>query len=259
MATALLSTALGYAKRGWKIFPCQPRGKKPLTSNGFKAATSDTLQVSAWWRAGNFNIGLDCGGSGVMAIDVDGDAGEATLAALERKHGPLPPSVEAITGGGGRHVYFRAPKVAVKNSVGKLGNGLDIRSAGGYTILPPSTHATGAAYVWSVDSAHAFAECPDWLLDLATAVKTPVAGSAEIMPPATDWAEFIRVGAAEGCRNDRMTRLVGMLMTRHDVLTVEQIALAINAMSFRPPLPPDEVETIVDSIAQAESRKRTAL
>jgi Bifunctional DNA primase/polymerase, N-terminal/Primase C terminal 1 (PriCT-1) len=196
----------------------------------------------------------------VMVLDVDGDEGEATLATHERKLGALPATIESITGGGGRHVYFRAPKVAVRNSVGKLGAGLDIRAAGGYTILPPSLHATGKEYCWSVDSAGRFAECPEWLLDLATAGAAPRDDVGD-MPAegGTDWAEFIRTGVDKGRRNDSMTRLVGMLMTRFDPLTAEQLALAVNATSFRPPLSPSEVENICNSIASIEARKRTAL
>ena len=37
----LVESALQYAGRGWAVFPCQPRGKAPVTSNGFHAATTD--------------------------------------------------------------------------------------------------------------------------------------------------------------------------------------------------------------------------
>ena len=57
-----------------------------------------------------------------------------------------------ITGGGGEHYYYRAPKgAAIRNNVGKLGEGLDLRGVGGYVIAPPSLHISGHPYVWSVD------------------------------------------------------------------------------------------------------------
>jgi len=57
------------------------------------------------------------------------------LRELERANGVLPRTVEALTGGGGRHVYFSHPGGEIPCSAGKLGPGLDIRSDGGYRQL----------------------------------------------------------------------------------------------------------------------------
>jgi len=52
------------------------------------------------------NIGIVCGAvSGLVVIDVDGPDGEETLEALEADIGPLPETVEALTGKG-RHLYL---------------------------------------------------------------------------------------------------------------------------------------------------------
>jgi hypothetical protein len=45
---SLLNAALGYAATGWAVFPCTPRGKKPLTENGFKDGSTDPQIVKAW-------------------------------------------------------------------------------------------------------------------------------------------------------------------------------------------------------------------
>ncbi len=42
------AAAMLYAQAGWSIFPCT-QNKKPMTKNGFKAATSDLAQVRRWW------------------------------------------------------------------------------------------------------------------------------------------------------------------------------------------------------------------
>ena len=53
----------------------------------------------------------------------------------------------------------------VRGSAGKLGEGLDIRGAGGYVIVPPSVHETGRTYRWA-DPEQSIADAPSWLLDL---------------------------------------------------------------------------------------------
>jgi hypothetical protein len=46
-------------------------------------------------------LGKDAGG----LPSVDGEEGEVSLRRLAAEHGPLPATVEVITGGGGRHIY----------------------------------------------------------------------------------------------------------------------------------------------------------
>ena len=52
----------------------------------------------------------------------------------------------------------------VRNSVGKVAPGIDVRGDGGYVLVPPSVHPSGRQYAWSVDSAGEFALAPDWLI-----------------------------------------------------------------------------------------------
>jgi Bifunctional DNA primase/polymerase, N-terminal/AAA domain/Homeodomain-like domain len=165
----LVEHALALAKRGLKVFPLKPRDKVPLTEHGFKDATTDTAQIKAWWeRWPEANIGISTGeGSGFWTIDVDAnDGGEASLKRLTDAHGPLPPTVESITGEG-RHLHLRWVD-GIGCTTKRLGPGLDTRGNGGYVVAPPSVHPSGRRYVWSVDSAKEFAETPDWLVELLT-------------------------------------------------------------------------------------------
>src|SRR6185437_12879394 len=84
-------------------------------------------------------------------LDVDGEAGRTSLAALEANHGPLPTTRAVATGrrDGGEHRWFILPPgVTARCTAGALGAGLDTRASGGYTILPPSNHASGKASSW---------------------------------------------------------------------------------------------------------------
>jgi hypothetical protein len=148
--TGLVDYALHYAERGLYVFPVAPRGKNPLTEHGFKDATTDPAQIRAWWeRWPEANIGLDCGRSGVVVIDIDGAEGMASWQALVGRLGLAAQTKVAKTGGGGRHLYFQAPShLRIGNSAGKLGKGIDVRGDGGYVVMPPSQHPSGTRYEW---------------------------------------------------------------------------------------------------------------
>jgi Bifunctional DNA primase/polymerase, N-terminal len=180
----LLDAALDFAARGLAVFPCLPRAKDPAIARGFYSATTNPECIRRYWRRHDSNIGIRTGAaSGFWVLDVDGGHGEASLRALEAAHYPLPATREAITGGGGRHLYFRYSG-PVACSAGKVAPGLDVRGDGGYVVAPPSIHPNGRAYCWSVDSADELATAPDWLLTLTR--KRPVSISERAiacMPP----------------------------------------------------------------------------
>lgn len=158
---ALARTALWYAKRGLPVFPLQPAcpvpagtdwrhqcpihetacGKAPLTRNGFKDATTDPGQVTAWWRRNpRANIGTPTGLS-FDVIDVDGPEG------LHVFNLDLPPRLAHVTTprGGGHHLYV-AP--SGKGNRAKIWPGVDYRGIGGYVVLPPSVGGNGRRYKW---------------------------------------------------------------------------------------------------------------
>jgi hypothetical protein len=140
----MLRGALSCAARGVSVFACEPSGKRPLTKSGHWDATTDEGLLRRWWRRWpSANLAAPMGkGSGLLVLDVDPDrGGEAALAQFERSCGPAPRTARARIGGGGLHLYLRYPseaKVAVRNSAGYLGLGLDVRGEGGYVIVPPS-------------------------------------------------------------------------------------------------------------------------
>ena len=169
----MLEAALGYARRGWPVFPvwppaedggcachkgldCPSPAKHPMgdfVPGGVTNATTDPDVIRAWWsRRPRANIGMATGRrSGIVVVDVDLDKGGfETLAALIQQYEEWPTTPAVRTGGGGLHVFFRSPEdTEIRNDAGKkLGPGLDIRGKGGYVLLPPSTHATRRVYEW---------------------------------------------------------------------------------------------------------------
>src|SRR2546425_645780 len=122
--TGKLAAALQYAQRGWAVFPLVAGTKQPLTTNGFKAATTDPGQVRLWWTEyPDANIGVATGkASGITVLDVDvkpwqGKQGDKTLAALIDEHGAPPPTLKQTTWSGGTQYVF-AYAEGVRNSVG---------------------------------------------------------------------------------------------------------------------------------------------
>jgi putative DNA primase/helicase len=166
----ILGAALSYAAcDGIPVFPCSPETKKPFTADGFKNATLDqTLIEKMWRRWPTAMIGTPTGAaSGRWVLDLDcrdGRDGRATLAALEREHGALPPTLTTITPSGGEHRFFRwhdAHMIASRSDT--LGPGLDTRAAGGYVILPPSMRRDGETYRWD-PTCTKIADAPEWLV-----------------------------------------------------------------------------------------------
>ena len=113
LSSEILDAAVDYAKRGWAVFPCRPKGKEPLTKNGVKDASTDAKQIEQWWsRFPDANLAIATGPiSGVWVVDVDRDEakdidGETSLTDLEGQHGQLPDTIKSNTGRGGSHVFF---------------------------------------------------------------------------------------------------------------------------------------------------------
>ncbi|WP_428491743.1 bifunctional DNA primase/polymerase [Rhodopila sp.] len=240
--TILLDFALAYAKRGMRVFPV--KGKWPLIKGGCLAATTNQQKIKEWWSIWeNANIGIATGTvSGVWVLDVDGAEGMASLRSLQEKYGPLPNTVEVITGGGGKHLYFRCT-ASMGNRV-KFQSGLDTRADGGFIIAPPSTHPNGRLYIWGPNCANAIADAPQWLIDL---VLRP-ACRVELNPGGP---------VPEGSRNDTIARMAGRLLRQDmDGDFVLDLLLAFNESRCVPPLPNAEVKRTVESIARIEMARR---
>jgi hypothetical protein len=168
-----LDMALTYAKRGWPVFPCTIK-KKPCTSHGFYDATTEPAKIREWWQAHkDAAIGVPTGTKmGAWVLDVDLPDGPVTLAALEKKHGPLPTTAKQQTGSGGWQLFFKWPAdcLVKNNAKTKLGPGLDVRGEGGYVIMPPSFNEKGQ-YKWITKGV--LVDAPAWLLDLVIEQEKP--------------------------------------------------------------------------------------
>ncbi len=171
-AAATLAAARAYAALGWSVIPVEARGKRPgLPWLEFQKRRASPAEIDDWFtHRRDANVGVVTGAiSGIVVLDVDADhSGIASLQRLAIEYGPLPVTVEARTGGGGRHLYFAHPGVTIANRVG-LFPGIDVRGDGGCIVTPPSLHASGRHYTWAGGRGPnevAVAALPAWLRDV---------------------------------------------------------------------------------------------
>ena len=112
--------------------------------------------IDGWFqRWPGANVGIATGEiSGVVVLDLDfyHEGCRAACTALMKECGRPPVTRAARTGGGGRHEFFEHPGYPVRNSSGKLGDGIDVRGEGGYVVAAPSLHRSGNRYEWVDES-----------------------------------------------------------------------------------------------------------
>ena len=118
----ILSSSLAYAEARWSVVPIAPRSKQPLLAwLEFQQRRALPEEIRGWFqRWPGANLAVVTGAiSNIVVIDIDArHAGEAALQLLEDDAGPVPSTLEATTGGGGRHLYFAHPSRPVRNRAG---------------------------------------------------------------------------------------------------------------------------------------------
>ncbi len=141
--------AARFAAVGVPVFPCVSGQKRPLTSRGFHDATTDPLQVAAWWRRWPAaNLGMPTGAvSGVEVVDVDRKPAGSGFAGFGRARaaGLVPGWLALVrTTSGGMHAYFPTDPDRSQPSWQATRAHVDFRGEGGYVVIPPSTVQTGS-------------------------------------------------------------------------------------------------------------------
>jgi hypothetical protein len=244
--------ALAYLARGWSVIPIEPRGKRPVVPwLEYQRRLATPHEIEHWFqRWPDANVGVVTGAlSGLVVLDVDPRHGGAdSLARLEIDHAPLARTIEAATGGGGRHLYFAHPGGAVPNRIAIV-PGIDVRGDGGCVVAPPSLHASGGRYAWvpsrSPDEA-SLALLPRWLL--AAGREEGEARGHTL----AHWRRLVHHGVDEGARNATLASLAGHLLWHGvDPEVVVELLHAWNRARCRPPLSDDEVLRCVESIVHA--------
>jgi len=232
---SLKQAAIGYERMGFRVFPIKEGCKfPPLVKKWPEKATTNEDQITKWWSVWpGANIGVATGQeSGLFVVDIDDkNSGRDSLAGLINANGSLPRTGKQKTGGG-EHYLFKCDK-PIRNSVGSIASGIDIRGESGYIVSPPSLHPNGSFYKWEVDPT-ILADAPKWILDRL---------NKDLEPRAIDGL------IPEGQRNDALFTL-GCSLRKQGKRAKEIGAELFRANEYQcnPPLADSEVNQIIGNV-----------
>jgi len=242
-----------------------------MTEHGLNDASNDEPAILAWWREHpQANIGVSCGPSGLLVIDVDHPAGAESWHRLCAEDGIAVRTVVSLTPAGGHHEYFAAPQgLAAKNSAGRLAPNLDVRTAGGYVIAPPSRHPNGGIYRWAPGQGPGevpLAPLPEPLVRRLAALAGAGEGNTIASRRRGQVRDIRRYGQAalqreaqmvrqapEGTRNDRLNRAAFCLgrLVAQGALAPAEVEEELAYAAIRAGLPPGDVARTIRSGLEA--------
>jgi len=268
--TELLNVALGYADLGWRVFPircpvdtksgvrcscgdpeCNP-GKHPYFQNPYQSVSKNPAKIEEWWADHpDANIGIPTGRpSEIVVLDEDPrNGGDSSLERLEKEHGPLPKTVTAKTGGGGRHFYFRYSGGEIKSGALDPDNypGIDIQVDKVCVVAPPSLHKTGNKYEWVEGlEPHCteLAPLPGWILKQIRNKKTKKTTGGKGQADQLSQTPIF----TKGYRNSSMMRAAGSVNQFCCTGTeIFQHLVLFNRNRCEPPLPESQVKSVANS------------
>lgn len=251
----MLNWALRYYHAGLPIMPVL---KKEAILKNWQHITHEKLSeeiIRNWFSRSGMNIGLVCGkDSGITVVDCDWLKDRDGNILYKESENPasiaarLPFTLSSVTGTGGVHKFFRFTDI--KNSTKTVHPQIDIKSEGGYVILPPSVHPkTRVTYAWheltAFDESNLgdnLAEVPEWIIE-----------ASERANASKDYDAII-AEVTQGSRNTTAAMLSGRVI--YALRFAPQIAWEFmqwwNANKTKPPLPELELWNTFQSILKRD-------
>lgn len=133
---------------GWSVIPI-PRGEKraKVRWSRYQREHADDATLRRWFRSGDCNLAVITGAisRGLVVRDFDLAGAYPRWAAQRPELAKQCPTVATARG---HHVFCKMELLDVPRVV-HLPDG-EIRGDGGYVLLPPSVHPSGAVYRWSI-------------------------------------------------------------------------------------------------------------
>ena len=255
----MLDSALYYSKLGYSVLPvhytvgnlcscgnreCQSKGKHPLTRAGLNDASKDPHMIESWWREHpKANIGVRTGvESDLTVLDFDGEDGHQSFKDYLEAILPL---TRTHSSPNGFHLFYSYTP-DLRQTAGIL-TGVDIRSDGGYIIMPPSV-VLGRPYTVIVNSnPNAIDNVPTVLIKKLV---TRTNGHNQENTHSPNWVVESLKGVSAGQRNATAARLIGYF---HRKMLPQNVIIEIMdlwASRCNPPMPFDELDNTVRSVTR---------
>lgn len=258
--------------RGFYVFPLIPNSKLPVIKEYTDKASDDHNDLTDYWYDKIFetdiknNIGIATskfrGGGALLVVDVDNKKGKKgkpdkkgsdTILELELKGFEFPKTLTQKTPTGGYHLIYKINE-PIKQGVSVLGDGLDIRSKGGYIVGAGSFIGDKKYLINSVP----IAKAPDWIIQKCKEAKkrdtrkkkpTKKVSQKGAMLRATDYLLNNAPIAIEGAHGDQTTFVVAnklrdLGLTEDNCFNLMQDNWNDNC---QPPWAPDELKVKVEN------------
>jgi hypothetical protein len=181
-----LEAARAYQSRGWSVIPVPHRSKNPGFS-GWEQTRLTAEDLPEHFNGQPQNIGVLVGEPSNWLIDVDLD--HLRCVELADQYLPTTPCMFGRASKPKSHRLYRVirPVATKKHKSKSAGMLVELRSTGGQTVFPYSTHQTGEAIEWDDPNAEPAEIDPDDLLKaveaLANAVKVELGEKVAAKPP----------------------------------------------------------------------------
>lgn len=141
-------SALDYARRfqaaGFVLIPLGKAGpalKRAIVP--WSAEDPDQAAALRYVEAGhNYGVKIP---DGAAVVDIDPRNFEPGTNPIGELNGALPATFTVMTGGGGRHLYYRIPQGT--RVAGSLARGVDVKGPGTMVVGPGSKHPDGGTYI----------------------------------------------------------------------------------------------------------------
>ena len=244
--SAIYEAATELKKHGLGVIPLGFKSKRPALTTWaeFQGRRADASELFEWFGNGQAaNLGVvtgwvSGGGDGLSLVVLDFDDPEVYKRWGKENLALVNSTWVAKTGGGGYHVFLRAPG-PVKTS--KMPGG-DVKGEGGYVVAAPSVHESGVEYAWIARSdGIATVDSLAGLIELPAPARRPTVPTGEL--------PVDRI--PDGQRNSTLTSLAGTMRWRGMGEAAIFAALdAENRARCDPPLGEAELRTIAASVGR---------
>ncbi|MFA5013976.1 MAG: DnaB-like helicase C-terminal domain-containing protein [Actinomycetota bacterium] len=227
-----------YKEIGWSVFPVN-NNKTPAIAEvvPYRSRLASDEELEKWFSETEHGVAVITGKlSGIMVIDDDSAKKSGLSNDLVTK---MKSTVISRTGTGGRHFFLKFEE-GYGNRVNIAGKNIDVRSEGGYVIIPPTIRKVDnqeLKYEW------VFPPTKENLKNMPSLSSTPeVAGEVKRLTSSlVNINDYLFLGAGE--RNDGLFRLARSLLNRLDKRNVYDMVVNIGR-NYTPPLTQHEVDTI---------------